>query len=99
MIIGSMAIKTLKRIDPWSTAKILAVVDAIFGITIAILFNLLSLTGYNLTTYTASLLYGPVALIALPLIYGELGFVVGLATAAIYNLLAKWIGGIKLDIS
>ena len=37
------------------------------------------------------------AIIFLPIFYGILGFVAGGTTAWIYNLVAKYIGGLELD--
>ncbi len=34
----------------------------------------------------------------IPVIYGVMGFVVGIIGAAIYNLVAGWIGGIEMDV-
>jgi hypothetical protein len=45
---------------------------------------------------------GGVALLALtvlaPLVYGCVGFVVGALTAWLYNLIARWMGGIELEL-
>ena len=34
----------------------------------------------------------------MPLIYGAMGFVGGAIGALIYNLFAKWVGGIELEM-
>ena len=34
----------------------------------------------------------------MPIIYGVMGFVVGIIGAAIYNLIARWIGGIEVEV-
>ena len=36
--------------------------------------------------------------IMLPVVYGVMGFVFGVIGAAIYNLIASWIGGIKVEV-
>jgi Transmembrane domain of unknown function (DUF3566) len=36
--------------------------------------------------------------ILMPVIYGAMGFVLGLIGAAIYNLVARWIGGIEVEV-
>jgi hypothetical protein len=33
-----------------------------------------------------------------PVFYGAMGFVIGALTAWIYNLIAKWLGGIQLEL-
>jgi hypothetical protein len=34
----------------------------------------------------------------IPIIYGVMGFVFGIITAAIYNVIAGWIGGIEVEV-
>ena len=34
----------------------------------------------------------------LPVIYGAMGFILGVLGAAIYNLVAQWIGGIEVEV-
>ena len=36
--------------------------------------------------------------IFMPVIYGVMGFVFGVIGAAIYNLVARWIGGIEVEV-
>jgi len=36
--------------------------------------------------------------IFIPIIYGAMGFVFGIIMAAIYNLIAGWIGGIEVEV-
>jgi len=36
--------------------------------------------------------------IFLPIFYAIMGFLIGVIGAAIYNLLAAWIGGIEMDV-
>jgi hypothetical protein len=43
-------------------------------------------------------LFGVGAIIALPLFYGILGFIMSLIGAGLYNLVASWVGGIELDV-
>jgi hypothetical protein len=41
---------------------------------------------------------GLVMVILIPLVYGLLGFVIAAITCALYNVAAKWVGGIEIDI-
>lgn len=34
----------------------------------------------------------------MPIIYGAMGFLFGVIGAAIYNLIARWIGGIEVEV-
>ena len=36
--------------------------------------------------------------ILMPVIYGVMGFIGGVIGAAVYNLVARWIGGIELEV-
>ena len=41
---------------------------------------------------------GVVFLIAMPIIYGLMGFVGGVIMAAVFNLVTGWVGGIELEL-
>jgi len=43
-------------------------------------------------------LFGVGAIVALPIFYGLLGFIFALIGAAVYNLVASWVGGVELDV-
>jgi hypothetical protein len=36
--------------------------------------------------------------ILMPVIYGVMGFIIGVIGAVIYNVVARWIGGIELEV-
>jgi hypothetical protein len=36
--------------------------------------------------------------ILIPVIYGVMGFIFGVIGAAVYNLIARWIGGIEVEV-
>jgi len=41
---------------------------------------------------------GLTMIIFLPVIYGFVGFVMGLIMSALYNLISKWIGGLEVEV-
>ena len=43
-------------------------------------------------------IFGGFAIILLPIIYGVLGFIGGIICAALYNLFAMLVGGIKVEL-
>jgi hypothetical protein len=43
-------------------------------------------------------MFGGFAIIILPVFYGVLGFIFGIISAALYNLFARWVGGIKVEL-
>ena len=82
----------IKRIAPVQLGKVLAVVYAFFSI-IFFLFMLIS----TIATPEGK---GPGLLFTfiLPVLYIVLGFIGGITVAIIYNLSAKWVGGIIIDL-
>jgi hypothetical protein len=43
-------------------------------------------------------LFGVGAVIMFPILYGAFAFVASLISAALYNLLASWVGGIEVEL-
>ncbi|MEE8525424.1 MAG: hypothetical protein V3T72_15920 [Thermoanaerobaculia bacterium] len=43
-------------------------------------------------------MFGVGAVILMPLFYGFMGFISGLITGLLYNLIAGWIGGLEMDL-
>jgi hypothetical protein len=83
----------IRRFEPWQVAKIMGIIYAIVGLIFAPFVLLTSAWapegGGGLGTGFA---------ILLPILYGVVGFITTAIGAALYNLIAGWIGGIELDI-
>lgn len=96
--------QTLRRIDLMSIGKIYAVLGAIYGL-IAMLIVDVIFAAFGTTLFPAALggALGGALLIGLPIvgIIGGLilGFVFSAIGAAIYNVIAEAIGGVKFNIS
>ena len=99
----------IRRIGVLSLAKVMGIIYAFFGLLFGLVFSLFALLGAALGGLAAEsgeeaaaavfgLLFGVGAVIALPVLYGLLGFIGGLLTAALYNLAAKVMGGIELEM-
>lgn len=90
--------KTIKKIDAWSVAKLSLVLNIIFGF-------FLGLFMMGMTFFVPAegeqvpFFLGMSAPIALPIVYGAIGLVSGYIGALFYNLIAKWVGGIKVELS
>lgn len=87
----------LKKVGILSAAKI----QGLFGFLIGILIGLMyALMGMFLpeTTGLESILFSFAAVIIIPIVYGVFGFIGGAICAWIYNLCAKWIGGLQIEI-
>jgi hypothetical protein len=92
--------QTIKSIGVLSVAKISGAVYAVLGLLFAPMFLLIgtisSMAGQHPNPFGA---IGGVAMaVVLPVFYGVIGFVFGALGAFLYNLMAKWMGGIQLEL-
>jgi len=101
-----MAPQTISRIGVLSLAKMLAVLYAFLGLFFGGILTLFSVMGAALggaagkdSGGMVAMLFGVGAVIILPIVYGCLGFVGGLIMAALYNLVAKVMGGLEIELS
>jgi hypothetical protein len=91
----------LKRIGPVSAAKISGALYALMGLIAGAFISLFSVVGSAFAPHQAGfggLIFGAGALVALPIFYGVFGFIATLIAAALYNMLAGWLGGMELDL-
>ncbi len=95
----------LKRIDPLSVAKVTAILYGAMGLLFGGLFSLLALMGFALDNSSTgaeaaltSMIFGVGAVIILPLFYGILGGIFAALGAMLYNLIARFFGGIRVDL-
>lgn len=88
----------LKKIDVLSVAKLEGLLLAIIGLIIGIIVAIISVTIGAMTSLgSMGAGYGILAIIIMPIYLGVMGFVVGAVGAFLYNIVAGWIGGIKLE--
>lgn len=82
----------IQRIAPLQLGKLLAVIYALFSV-VFIPFIMLS-------AFMSPEGSGPGILFAIgmPILYIVLGFIGGIIGAFIYNLSAKWVGGVEIEI-
>jgi hypothetical protein len=92
--------RVLKHVGVMSFAKIMGVVYGSLGLIFAPLFLLIglagSLAGQNKTPFAG--VFGVVFAICMPVLYGVMGFIFGAISAFVYNLAAKWVGGIEVEV-
>ena len=88
--------KLLSYIAPVRAGVVLAIAYAFFGLIFAPLFILGALFGK--TSGTAATLGGVFLAILFPVFYAVAGFLGGLIGAAVYNLVAKWTGGLEFEV-
>lgn len=98
----------VKKINVLSLVKFQAVLASLIGLVAGILYSfggliIDTLVSLGWITYpdTPGLGFGTVlafgALIGMPIIFAAIGLVVGLIEALLYNLFARWFGGIEID--
>jgi hypothetical protein len=98
--------REIKKIQVLSFAKIISLVCIFLGFILGIAVGFLSFVlGSVLGTFTFATLpisgawLGIAGFVIVPVIFGIAGFILGLLSAWFYNLLAWWVGGIKIEIS
>jgi len=90
----------IKRIDPFSVGKILGGLYAILGLIWGILFSALGGVALfnsgklDIVTIVASLF----GLVLAPVFFGVFGFIGGAMAAALFNMAAGFLGGVKIDV-
>lgn len=95
---------TLRRIAPLQAAKMAGAIYAVMGSVIGALVSLAVVFGAFARSAAgvpgpqpARMLFGVGAIVILPMFYGLLGFLMTLPLTALYNLLAGWLGGIRVE--
>lgn len=86
---------SLRSVDVMSCAKMTGAVYACLGLIIVPFFLMAGLA--NLASGQGSIAFLFLIVFA-PVLYGGIGFVVGALTAWIYNVVARRIGGMQLEL-
>lgn len=98
----------IKRIAPVSAAKVAGLIYALIGLPFALLVWIISLVGLSYSGLRLSPFLpfsptivvegGAVAVIILPILYGFFCFVMTLIGAWLYNIVAGFAGGVRVDV-
>ncbi len=90
----------VKSVEIFSVAKIMAMIQACLGLIAAPFFLVIGLMGSVLGERSgpAASIFGIGFAILMPFIYGIVGFITGLIGGLLYNLFARWVGGIELEL-
>ncbi|MBA3915760.1 MAG: hypothetical protein H0X25_18285 [Acidobacteriales bacterium] len=90
----------LRSVGALSLGKIMGAIYGSLGIISLPVFVIMAIaTTMSGRTNGALGIAGAITLAVLfPLLYGVIGFVAGAITALLYNLFAKWMGGIELAL-
>lgn len=100
--------RELKKIDILSAAKVTAIVSAIWGFIIALIslpFLAIASTASSYAGAAAGfdmaplmLGFGIASIVIAPIVGAIIGFIAGAVGAFFYNIAAKYVGGVKLDL-
>lgn len=92
--------RRLKRIAPLSAGKISGILYGIVGLLFAPVFALMTLLSPALPEdqRTGMMAFGLGAIVMFPIIYAVMGFIVGILGALLYNLVARWVGGLEVEV-
>jgi hypothetical protein len=101
--------RRIKRIEPLPAGKMLGVLYGCMGLIFLPFFALAALAGAFAqqgqqsqpgTAATGALAAGLMIGfgILMPIFYAVFGFVFGIISAAVYNLIARWIGGFEVEV-
>jgi hypothetical protein len=99
-----MTTRRLKSITPLQAGKMMGALHGAMALLLVPFFLIFALLGSFLpkTADTpppfAMFAIGLGLAILMPLFYAGMGFVTGLVGALIYNLIAKWFGGLEVEI-
>ena len=94
----------VKRVGPMSLGKVLGIIYAVFGFIVGFFFSLIMALGAVLGTTldespgVIAFFWGIGSVFAFPVLYGILGFIGGIVTAGIYNVISNWVGGIEIEL-
>lgn len=93
---------TINSVGVLSVAKIMGAIHAVFGLVFMPFFLLIGLMGSLIPNQNGQNPFGAIGGIVmglfLPVFYGVFGFIFGALGAFLYNLMAKWLGGIEMQI-
>ena len=92
--------RRLKRIGPLQLGKMAACLYGAMGLLFAPVFLIMSAVSANLPAGQRGTfaMMGVGFALAAPFLYAAMGFIIGVIGAAIYNLVARWIGGIEVEV-
>lgn len=96
----------VKRIGVLSLGRVMGTIYGTFGLIIGAILALLSLIGAGVVASEGQggfeallpIFFGVGAVIILPLFYGLMTFLVGMLIAVVYNLVARLVGGLELEL-
>jgi len=97
--------KTIERIGAFSLARAAGVIYAVIGLIIGILTSIMRLAMWDGRTGmmdglggASGVLFGIGSIVVVPILYGIGGFIGGFIVGFFYNITARYIGGIEVEL-
>jgi uncharacterized oligopeptide transporter (OPT) family protein len=92
--------RRVTRIAPLQLGKMMGLCYGIMGLIFIPFFLLMSFFASHAPSQQriGIMALGAGFAIFLPFIYGAMGFIGGVISAFIYNVIAKWVGGVELEV-
>ncbi len=82
---------TIKKFGVISAGKMLAAILAVMMFVVGLITGVISITQGQILT-------GVIIILLAPIIYAVIGFITGVLWAFVYNIVAKKIGGLQVEI-
>ena len=96
-----MATRYLTKIGVLSLGKISGAIYAVMGLILGAIITLTSLGMDSMMGNEgafAGLPFGVGAIIVVPIFYGIMGFIVGVISALIFNVVSRFMGGLEIEV-
>ena len=90
----------IKAVGVLSVAKMMGIIQGAIGLLLMPIFLLAGLVGVMAGGRSSAFsgVASIVIAVLIPVFYAALGFVFGAIGALLYNLVAKWVGGIEIEL-
>ncbi|HXR97310.1 MAG TPA: hypothetical protein VN709_05650 [Terriglobales bacterium] len=85
----------LRRIGPGSVFKVVLITYLLIGVIMA---AILALVSAYVTPNPYVGVLGPFVFLVIPIAYGLVGAIAAVIGAALYNIVAGWVGGVRFDV-
>jgi len=99
---GGTNMAVLKRIDPASAFKVGLATYAVVGLVAGVFCGAIALAGISFGPHARMPWAGSLGLLAVvvcPIVYGLIGGIAAVVSALIYNLAARFVGGLAVEIN
>jgi hypothetical protein len=92
--------RRIKHIAPLQAGKMLAILYGMLGLIFIPFFLIMSFAASQMPApqRVGLMAFGAGFAVLMPVLYATMGFIFGVISAFIYNLAAKWVGGIEVEV-